>query len=120
MATLAAADLDRAREFYSEVVGFKVVNTEEGGPVWIEVGDSRIMLYPSEFAGSNQATAAGIGVEDVPAAVAHLRGRGVQFEEYDYGEMKTVDGVLTMPNGEKGAWFIDTEGNIIGLFDGEM
>ena len=120
MVTLPATDIDRARKFYQEVLGFEVGEAGEDGSVRVQVGDSSIMVYPSEFAGSNRATAVGIGVEDATAAVAHLRDRGVQFEEYDFGEMKTIDGVLTMPNGDKGAWFKDTEGNIVGLFDGDM
>ncbi len=119
IATLPATDIDRARTFY-QGLGFEVGGSGDDGSSRIQVGETWIMLYPSAFAGTNQATAAGIGVDDVPAAVADLRSRGVQFEEYDFGEMKTVDGIITMPNGQKGAWFKDTEGNIIGLFDGDM
>ena len=120
VATLPAGDMDRARKFYQEVVGFEVGDFGSDGSAQVQVGENWIMVYPSEFAGTNQATAVGLGVEDVPAAVASLRGRGVQFEEYDFGEIKTVDGVVTMPDGSRGAWFKDTEGNIVGLFDGDM
>lgn len=120
MATLPAADIDRARKFYSEVGGFAVSPQGDDGSIRVQIADSSIMVYPSTFAGTNQATAVGIGVEDIGQAVAHFRERGVQFEEYDLGEMKTVDGILTMPDGTKGAWFKDSEGNIVGLFDGEM
>ena len=37
------------------------------------------------------------------------------FEDYDFGEMKTVNGVLNMPGGYKAAWFKDSEGNILEL-----
>ena len=120
VATLPAGDLDRAIKFYQEVLGFEVGSWEADGAARVEVGDSWIMVYPSEFAGTNQATAVGIGVEDVEAAVSALRDKGVVFEEYDFGEMKTVNGIITMPDGTKGAWFKDTEGNIIGLNDGDM
>jgi catechol 2,3-dioxygenase-like lactoylglutathione lyase family enzyme len=120
VATLPASDMDRARKYYQEVLGFSVGSAEADGSARVEVGESWIMVYPSEFAGTNQATAVGIGVDDVGAAVSAFRDRGVAFEEYDFGEMKTVDGVLTMPDGTKGAWFKDSEGNIVGLFDGDM
>jgi predicted enzyme related to lactoylglutathione lyase len=120
VATLPAGDIGRAKKFYAETLGFEVSDFEEDGSVRVQVGDDWIMVYPSEFAGTNQATAAGIGVEDVEAAVSHFKGRGVQFEDYDFGEYKTVNGIFTMPDGTKGAWFKDTEGNIIGLFDGDM
>ncbi len=51
------------------------------------------MLYPSTFAGSNQATAGGWAVDDVEATVADLRSSGVVFEEYDFDELKTEDGI---------------------------
>ena len=120
IATLPAADIDRARKFYADVTGFAVSPQGEDGSIKVQVADASIMVYPSTFAGTNQATAVGLGVEDIEQAVAYFRDRGVEFEEYDFGEMKTVDGILTMPDGTKGAWFKDPEGNIIGLFDGEM
>lgn len=120
MATLPAADIDRAGKFYAEIAGFAVSPQGEDGSIRVQVADSSIMVYPSTFAGTNQATAVGIGVEDVEQAVAYFRERGVKFEEYDFGEIKTTDGILSMPDGTKGAWFKDSEGNIIGLFDGEM
>ncbi len=119
VATLPAADLDRARKFYQDVLGCEVNDYESDGSARIKVGETWVMLYPSQFAGTNQATAVGLAVEDVPAAVAHLRGHGVVFEEYDFGEIKTEDSVMTLPDGSRGAWFKDTEGNIVSLFDGE-
>ncbi len=119
-ATLPASDIERAKKFYGDTLGFAVSDWEGDGSVKVKVGESWFGVYPSQFAGTNQATAVGIGVEDVEAAVAALRDKGVVFEEYDFGEFKTVDGIITMPDGTKGAWFKDTEGNIIGLNDGVM
>ena len=48
--------------------------------------------------------------------MADLGSRGVVFKVTDYGDMKTVDGILEMPNGTRGAWFKDSEGNTIGVF----
>ena len=43
-----------------------------------------------------------------------LKDKGVVFEEYDVPNLKTVDGIATLGT-VKGAWFKDTEGNIIAL-----
>ncbi len=43
-----------------------------------------------------------------------LRSRGVVFEEYDFPGLKTVNGVAVMGD-EKGAWFKDSEGNILSI-----
>jgi hypothetical protein len=75
------------------------------------------LVYRSEFAGTNKATAAGFRVDDFDATVAELRSKGVVFDEVDFGEFgSTVDGVITMPgSNDKAAWFRDSEGNILSL-----
>ncbi len=53
-------------------------------------------------------------VEDVESEVAALKARGVVFEEYDLPSLKTVNNIATIgPN--KGAWFKDSEGNLLSL-----
>jgi hypothetical protein len=42
--------------------------------------------------------------------MAALRERGVTFDEYDLGELKTVDGLADFGMA-KAAWFRDSEGN---------
>jgi catechol 2,3-dioxygenase-like lactoylglutathione lyase family enzyme len=54
-------------------------------------------------------------VNDVQTEVRRLRERGVTFEEYDFGEAKTVDGIMTDPSGGMNAWFKDLDGNIVGV-----
>ena len=111
--TLPAADITRARRFYEETLGFVAEQATPGG-VMYRAKDSSLFLYPSEFAGTNKATAAGFQVADLPATVAELKARGVTFEEYDFPDFKTVGGITETPGG-LAAWFKDTEGNIIGL-----
>jgi hypothetical protein len=62
-------------------------------------------------------------VDDIEAAVAELKGRGVAFEEYDLPGLRTVDGIADIEGnypskgatGERGAWFHDSEGNLLGI-----
>jgi hypothetical protein len=49
------------------------------------------------------------------AAVEEMRGRGVQFEEYDTPETRTENGIARMPGGGEAAWFKDSEGNLLGV-----
>lgn len=111
--TIPASDLARARRFYEEILGFKPEQVMPGGVIYRAKG-SFLVLFPSSNAGTNQATACGFMVSDLPAVMAELRGRGVRFEEYDMPNLKTVDGIVKTPNGPS-AWFKDTEGNVIGL-----
>jgi hypothetical protein len=53
-------------------------------------------------------------VDDVVAVVKELKAKGVVFEEYDYPNLKTVNSIAERPD-FKGAWFKDSEGNMIGI-----
>jgi len=57
----------------------------------------------------------GFVVDDLFAEMADLRKRGVVFEEYDVPGLKTVNGVVEMGKMGKGAWFKDSEGNILSI-----
>ena len=113
-ATLPASDLGRARKFYEETLGLKVVEEKESGIAFDTGGGSQVAIYPSGSGGTNQATAAEFEVADLDVEMKDLRGKGVTFEEYDFPGLKTVDGVATL-GPDKGAWFKDTEGNILAL-----
>ena len=115
-ATLPASDLERAKDWYRRVLQIEPVETTDEGSYWFELEGTRFLVYESQFAGTNQATAAAIGVDDVEAAVAEFRSRGAAIEEYDFGEdFRTVNGILTTPAGTKLAWIKDSEGNILGI-----
>jgi predicted enzyme related to lactoylglutathione lyase len=115
--TIPASDLTRARHFYEETLGFDAEEVSAAG-VMYRSRSSTLFVYPSSFAGTNKATAAGFQVVDLPATVKELKGRGVRFEEYDLPNVKTVGGIMKTPDGDA-AWFKDTEGNIIGLFQSD-
>jgi predicted enzyme related to lactoylglutathione lyase len=116
-ATIPAIDLARARHFYEDKLGFKPKEARPSG-VMYEVHNAGMYLYPSTFAGTNKATAAGFNVTNLPAIVAELKAKGIAFEEYDMGDgYKTENGMMKTPEG-LAAWFKDSEGNIIGLFQG--
>lgn len=115
-ASLPASDMERAKGFYRDKLGLEPVEETSDGGAFYQTGGSRFLLYPSGFAGTNQATAAAWEVDDVETVVAGLRSNGVEFQEYDMEEFKTVNGIATLPDGLKGAWFADSEGNILSIF----
>lgn len=116
-AALPASDLDRAKAWYSEKLGLQPVWEDEYGGAHYEAGGTHFLVYVSPFAGTNQATAAGFSVENFDEMIGELRGKGVTFEEVDFGELgKTIDGVISSPDDMgKAAWFKDSEGNILAL-----
>lgn len=115
---LAASDIDRAKEWYASKLGLEpsMEDTERGMAMYVHAG-SMFLLYMTEAAGTNQATAAGFLVDDFDDVVEQLRANGVTFEDVDFGEGgKTVDGVITAPDGsQKSAWFKDSEGNVLAV-----
>lgn len=117
-ATLPASDIERAREWYKTVLGLDPTETDEFGGTTYLAGGVEFLVYPSEFAGTNKATAASLSAADFDAAVALLRSRGVVFDDVDYGEVRTEEGILSMPDGRRVAWFSDSEGNTLALTSG--
>jgi catechol 2,3-dioxygenase-like lactoylglutathione lyase family enzyme len=118
---LPVKDLDRARRFYSEKLGLEPVEARPGG-LRYRCGSSYFALFESTGAPSGNHTQMGWEVDDIEAAVAVLRSRGVMFEEYDLPGLKTTNGVAEIEGnypskgiGERGAWFRDSEGNLLGL-----
>lgn len=111
---LPASDLSRARNFYEDKLGFKPKEQVSGGVVYAFGQATACFLYPTPNAGTSKASQAFWAVEDVEREVAELKARGVQFEDYDFPGLKTIDGIATA-GGAKTAWFKDTEGNILAL-----
>ena len=111
---LATADLARAKAWFAEKVGWQPILEPEGTLVY-EVGDSHFTVYRTVFAGSARNTVMNWNVPDIGTEVARLRARGVTFENYDFGEIRTVDGIMTDPTGGKTAWFKDPDGNSIAI-----
>lgn len=112
--SLAVSDLARARSWYADRLGWEPT-IEPPGTLVYELGDSAFTLFETEFAGTAKNTVMNWTVPDLRSEVARLRERGVEFEAYDFGDYKTVDGIMTFPNGDMNAWLKDSEGNIIGM-----
>lgn len=118
---LPAQDLERARTFYSEKLGLEPTEERDGGLRYV-CGGGEFALFESAGSAAGHHTQMGWEVEDIEATVRELRRRGVVFEEYDLPALKTVDGMAEIEGnypskgtGERGAWFRDSEGNMLGI-----
>ena len=118
---LPAKDLNRARAFYSEKLGLEPVEQREGGLRYV-CAAGEFAIFVSAGVQSGMHTQMGWEVDDIEAAVRELRARGVKFEEYDLPGLRTVDGIAEIAGnypskgtGERGAWFRDSEGNLLGI-----
>jgi catechol 2,3-dioxygenase-like lactoylglutathione lyase family enzyme len=113
-AAIAVSDVDRAKKFYEGTLGLTVVEEAPDG-VRYETGDTWFLVYPSSFAGTNQATAMAFEVPDIEATVNDLNGRGITFMQYDLPGLKTDDRGIVEIEGSRAAWFKDPDGNILAI-----
>src|SRR5262245_54796834 len=115
LATLAVKDLAAAKKFYEGVLGLKPVEAQGSEAVTYRSGSSRVIVYRSQFAGSNKATAVNWLVgNDIEKIAQGLKERGVAFEQYDLPGM-TRKGDVHAFGDFKTAWFKDPDGNILCL-----
>lgn len=115
VATVAVRDLPAAKRFYGETLGLTQIAAAGEEAVTYAAGGSKLMVYRSQHAGTNQATAVTWLVgEDVAKLTQLLRTQGVVFEHYDLPGM-TRTGDLHEAGGTRAAWFKDPDGNIHGL-----
>jgi catechol 2,3-dioxygenase-like lactoylglutathione lyase family enzyme len=113
MATIAVKDLAKAKKFYGDTLGLKEAGHEGDEAVTYRSGDSEIVVYRSQFAGSNKATSATWGVGDeLESIVSTLKKKGVPFEHYDMPGVKH-EGDIHRFGDFRGAWFKDPDGNIL-------
>ncbi|HTE21660.1 MAG TPA: VOC family protein [Candidatus Limnocylindria bacterium] len=110
-AALPVLDIAQAMDFYGKTLGLTIVDQNENG-VWYQTGTSRIVLYYSEFAGTNGGTAAIWEVGDPRSTVRSLQARGVQFEKYTLPGARRRGYIHHFARYDA-AWFKDPSGNLI-------
>jgi catechol 2,3-dioxygenase-like lactoylglutathione lyase family enzyme len=117
-AMLPVKDLERAKQWYMDHLGVKPEYEDPNGVQFLTGEGTQFWVYPSQFAGTNQATAMGFLAKDLSAEMEALRSKGITFESYDIPGVKTDEhNVADFGEGDRGAWFKDPDGNIIALFE---
>ena len=115
-AVMAVKDMGVAKKFYEETLGLsKMGEDQPWGTMYRCGGGSMIFVYPSEFAGTNKATAATWGVgDDFDKIVEELRSKGVTFDKFDVPGA-TWEGDVNVMGDMKAVWFKDPDGNILNV-----
>ncbi|MDB5799441.1 MAG: Glyoxalase/bleomycin resistance protein/dioxygenase [Rhodocyclales bacterium] len=119
MATIAVKDIAVARKFYEGTLGLQSTGPNEPGVLSFASADTMVLVYESQYAGTNKATAATWTIEagadgGIEAVVAALKEKGVSFEHYDLPDT-TQQGDIHVSGKIKVAWFKDPDGNILGI-----
>lgn len=116
-------DLAKAKEFYGQTLGLDVSEEGDMGLNLKLAGGSQVFIYPKPDHTPASFTVLNFPVDDIDAAVDELTGKGVKFEQYDMGEIKTdAKGIARTSNPEEGpniAWFKDPAGNVLAVLESE-
>lgn len=116
-AGFAVDDIVRAKEFYGQTLGVKVVESD-GGLLSLHAANGyAVLIYPKPNHEPAAHTILNFPVDDIEAAVDWLTGRGVKFEHYDQGPVRTNEKGIAHP-GPWQAWFRDPAANILSVIHG--
>lgn len=116
-ATVAVDDIDRAAQFYETTLGLTRIHSEGREAFAYQTGKSTLLVYRSEFAGTNRATAVTWSVGDgLDETVRALKDKGVTFEHYDMPNTR-LEGDVHVSGKMRVAWFKDPDGNIHALIN---
>jgi catechol 2,3-dioxygenase-like lactoylglutathione lyase family enzyme len=111
-AIVAVTDMKRARAFYGDTLGLALLGGDDS-VMQFSTGTTKLVVYLSDFAGTNQANAVVWGVgNDIETIVQDLKAKGVTFEHYEGMER---DGDIHFAGDFRMVWFKDPDGNILHL-----
>jgi catechol 2,3-dioxygenase-like lactoylglutathione lyase family enzyme len=114
---LLSTDLDATRRFYHEVLGLPILREDPDDRIVFGSGAGTQLAVTKSTVGTKDIqTQLAWRVPDVRAAIADLRARGVQIEEYVPPDPVTVDGVADMGH-SWAAWFTDPSGNVLAVVE---
>jgi len=113
VAFIPTADSQRARSFYEDTLGLRFISDDAFALVLDANGTMIRITKLKEFIPA-QYTILGWDVSGIEEVAAHLSGKGVRFERYEWIEQDKL-GIWTAPGGARIAWFKDRDGNVLSI-----
>ncbi len=113
VAFVPSLDLDRAREFYVDVLGLTLMEND-GWAVVADAAGTTVRITKVDALTPHAFTSLGWLVPDIGAEVMELTDRGVSFERFD-GMDQDALGIWQTPGGDRVCWFKDPDGNLLSL-----
>lgn len=113
VAFLATSDANRARAFYGDLLGLRLVE-ETGFALVFDANGMELRVQKTDRVAAPAHTSLGWQVASIREAVQKLAGAGVRFETYGFPE-QDADGIWRSPSGTLVAWFKDPDGNLISI-----
>ena len=115
--TVPVVDLKRAESFYENKLGLDKKGVDPSGAVLLSTGETEIELYKGSAPPRADHTVMSFGVLNIENEIRDLEGKGVKFEDYNLPDFKTDANHIFRQNGDKAAWFKDSEGNVLCLHE---
>jgi catechol 2,3-dioxygenase-like lactoylglutathione lyase family enzyme len=112
----AVDDLEKARQFYGEVLGLETSDLPMGMMMLSLPGGQEALVYHKPDFVPASYTTLNLEVDDAGKAADELSARGVELERYD-GFDQDEKGIVRMEGLPPGGWFTDPAGNIIALHE---
>lgn len=113
MAFVAARDLGRARDFYRDRLGLRLVSEDEFALVF-DAGGTMLRVARVEEPVAAQYTVLGWQVDDISQTAKSLRNAKIGLEQYPGIEQDEL-GIWKSPSGAQVAWFKDPDGNTLSV-----
>jgi predicted enzyme related to lactoylglutathione lyase len=112
-------DLQKAKRFYGQTLGLEVSDTYGGVLLEIHIeGRRNTLIYPKPNHTPATFTILNFPVDNLEQAIDDLTNRGVRFEIYNEGNIKTDEkGICLSSEGSKIAWFKDPAGNVLSVLE---
>ncbi len=113
IAFVATSDAARAKQFYANTLGLRLVSEDRFALVFDAAGTMLRVVHVRELQPAPY-TVLGWQVPDIERTVRELTAVGVAFRRYE-GLSQDDLGVWASPAGAKVAWFADPDGNTLSL-----
>jgi catechol 2,3-dioxygenase-like lactoylglutathione lyase family enzyme len=110
----ATTDAERAKAFYRDKLGLKLIS-EDGFALVFDAAGTMLRVQLVKEVRQAPYTTLGWNVSDIAATVDELEKAGVKFEHYGFPG-QDEKGIWTPPgSAAKIAWFKDPDGNVLSL-----
>jgi catechol 2,3-dioxygenase-like lactoylglutathione lyase family enzyme len=113
VAFVATRELGRAKAFYRDILGLRLVS-EDGFALVFDVAGTMLRIPRVQEVAAAEYTVLGWQVPDIVRMAKNLQKAHVTLERYP-GMAQDDLGIWTSPSGARVAWFKDPDGNTLSI-----
>ncbi len=114
MAFVATSEPGRAKAFYRDTLGLRLVS-EDSFAVVFDTGGTMLRVSIVQKVAAAKYTVLGWQVPDIVATAKELQKAGAKLERFEGLKPQDELGIWTAPGGARVAWFKDPDGNLLSI-----